>query len=39
MAFKNQSWLNTWGNLNRFPENEEVIRNLPIRNPLIWLKI
>ena len=39
MEFKNQSWLNTWGNLNRFPENEEVIRNLPIRNPLIWLKI
>ena len=25
MAFKNQSWLTTWGNLNRFPENEEVI--------------
>jgi len=39
MAFKNQSWLTAWGNLNRFPENEEVIRNLPIRNPLIWLKI
>jgi hypothetical protein len=39
MAFKNQSWLTTWGNLNRFPENEEVIRNLPIRNPLIWLKM
>jgi hypothetical protein len=39
MEFKNQSWLNTWWNLNRFPENEEVIRNLPIRNPLIWLKI
>ena len=39
MAFKNQSWLTAWGNLNRFPENEEVIRNLPIRNPLIWLKM
>ncbi len=39
MAFKNQSWLTTWRNLNRFPENEEVIRNLPIRNPLIWLKM
>ena len=39
MEFKNQSWLTTWGNLNRFPENEEVIRNLPIRNPLIWLKM
>lgn len=39
MAFKNKSWLTTWGNLNRFPENEEVIRNLPVRNPLIWLKM
>lgn len=39
MAFKNESWLKTWGKLNRFPENEEVIRNLPVRNPLIWLKM
>ena len=39
MAFKNQSWLNTWGTLERFPENDEVIRNLPVRNPLIWLKM
>jgi hypothetical protein len=31
------SWLETWKKLPHFPENEEVIRNLPIRNPLIWL--
>lgn len=30
-------WLNTWKKLNHFPTNEEVIRNLPVRNPLIWL--
>lgn len=30
-------WLSTWEKLNHFPENEEVIRNLPIRNPLVWL--
>jgi hypothetical protein len=30
-------WLTTWEKLNHFPTNEEVIRNLPIRNPLIWL--
>jgi hypothetical protein len=30
-------WFSTWEKLNHFPENEEVIRNLPIRNPLIWL--
>lgn len=39
IAFKNKTWLGTWGTLERFPENEEVIRNLPIRNPLIWLKM
>ena len=39
IAFKNKTWLDTWGTLERFPENEEVIRNLPIRNPLIWLKM
>lgn len=39
IAFKNKIWLGTWGTLERFPENEEVIRNLPIRNPLIWLKM
>lgn len=31
------SWLNTWKKLDHFPKNPEVIRNLPIRNPLIWL--
>jgi hypothetical protein len=31
------SWYETWEKLTHFPENEEVIRNLPIRNPLIWL--
>lgn len=39
IAFKNKTWLGTWGTLERFPENEEVIRNLPVRNPLIWLKM
>ena len=39
IAFRNKTWLDTWGTLERFPENEEVIRNLPIRNPLIWLKM
>jgi hypothetical protein len=31
------NWYETWEKLNHFPENEEVIRNLPVRNPLIWL--
>ncbi|MDE5673269.1 MAG: alginate lyase, partial [Duncaniella sp.] len=30
-------YLELWDKYEHFPENEEVIRNLPIRNPLIWL--
>jgi hypothetical protein len=36
-AFKDANWLETWKKLEHFPTNQEVIRNLPIRNPLIWL--
>ena len=32
-----EDWLNTWKRLNHFPKVEEVIRNLPVRNPIIWL--
>jgi hypothetical protein len=35
--FKNKTWLNTWKKLDHDPQIEEVIRNLPIRNPIIWL--
>lgn len=35
--FKEAAWLETWKKLEHFPTNQEVIRNLPIRNPLIWL--
>ncbi|MBO9617644.1 MAG: alginate lyase family protein [Niabella sp.] len=37
-AFDNQQWMGTWTRLNHFPEVEEVIRNLPVRNPLIWME-
>jgi hypothetical protein len=33
-----RSWFNTWKILDHFPSNEEVIRNLPVRNPVIWMK-
>jgi len=36
-AYNETSWLNTWKKLEHQPQVEEVIRNLPIRNPLIWL--
>jgi hypothetical protein len=32
-----KEWFELWKKLDHFPKNEEVIRNLPIRNPLIWL--
>lgn len=36
-AYNNKEWYNTWEKLEHFPSNEEVIRNTPIRNPLIWV--
>lgn len=33
-----KKWLDTWVKLEHFPQMEEVVRNLPIRNPLIWLE-
>lgn len=36
-AFNKKDWLRTWERMDHKPEVEEVLRNLPIRNPLIWL--
>ena len=33
----NKKWFATWKKLNHFPQTEEVVRNLPVRNPLIWM--
>lgn len=33
-----KDWLTTWKKLEHFPTTEEVVRNLPVRNPLIWVK-
>ncbi len=35
-AYKEQQWLHTWIKMEHNPTVEEVIRNLPVRNPLIW---
>ncbi len=32
------AWFKTWSTLKHFPEVEEVIRNLPVRNPVIWFE-
>lgn len=36
-AYNNTDWLDTWKKLDHAPSDEEVIRNLPVRHPLIWL--
>ncbi|PQA54414.1 alginate lyase family protein [Siphonobacter curvatus] len=37
LAFQQPEWLQTWKKGDHTPANEEVIRNLPIRHPLLWL--
>ncbi len=36
--FNNNKWFKVWQGLNHFPDNEEVIRNVPVRNPLLWVE-
>lgn len=36
-AYQKTEWLNTWKAMEHEPTNEEIIRNLPVRHPLIWL--
>lgn len=33
----NEEWLSVWAELEHFPETDEVVRNLPVRNPLLWI--
>ena len=35
--WQQKDWFDTWKQLDHQPENGEVVRNLPIRHPLIWL--
>lgn len=37
VQFSNPTWLAIWQKLEHAPQVEEVVRNLPVRNPLIWL--
>lgn len=36
-AYKNKKNSELWQKLEGYPENAEVLRNLPIRNPLLWI--
>ena len=35
--FQEKDWFQVWEELEHQPEEEEVVRNFPIRNPIIWL--
>jgi hypothetical protein len=37
LTFNNKEWFETWRALDHDPQVEEVIRNLPVRNPVIWI--
>jgi hypothetical protein len=37
LQLKDKAMFDTWLKLEHFPTNDEVIRNLPVRNPIIWL--
>ncbi|SDX54122.1 alginate lyase family protein [Hymenobacter psychrophilus] len=37
VRFDNRQWLTTWQRLDHDPQVPEVLRNLPVRHPLIWL--
>lgn len=36
-AYNRPEYIELWKTLEGYPETQEVIRNLPIRNPLIWI--
>lgn len=37
LALSNMDWINLWKTLNPDPTVEEIIRNYPIRQPLLWV--
>ncbi|WP_246073589.1 alginate lyase family protein [Dinghuibacter silviterrae] len=39
LAFHRQDWLRAWARLAHAPTDPEVLRNLPVRHPLIWLDV
>ena len=38
LAYDEPKYLEIWKKLDANPTNEEVIRNLPIRNPVLWIE-
>lgn len=38
LAFQQKAWLQCWQQLDHNPQEEEIVRNLPLRHPLIWIQ-
>ena len=38
VAFDRQEWFDLWAQLDYDPHVDEVLRNLPVRNPVIWME-
>lgn len=36
-AYKNQDWFAVWKKLEHNPQVQEVVRNLAVKNPIIWM--
>lgn len=36
-AYEKPEYIQVWKSLDGYPETDEVLRNLPIRNPLLWV--
>jgi hypothetical protein len=39
LAYRDQAYLGLWASLNGSPTTEEVIRNLPVRHPMLWIEL
>jgi len=39
LAYNEKRYFNVWKNLDHNPQEAEVVRNLPIRNPLLWVSL
>jgi len=37
LAYRNFNYLDSYLKLPKYPSHSEVIRNLPVRHPLIWI--
>ncbi|KAA3614656.1 MAG: alginate lyase [Calditrichaeota bacterium] len=38
IVYNNQAYLDLWKTLNPDPKDQEIIRNYPIRQPILWVK-